>query len=370
MAGHVTGGSTWDSSLQARSARDIPLFRPMTNRRFLLIAFFAVFTFNFAHAADKPKLALDDFFNYVDFPAVAISPDGNSVVINTERADWDQSIFRRDLWLYRDDGHGGGTLTQLTQLGDNEKPQWSPDGKWIAFVSERKIAKGSSASEDDSKGEGVAQLYLISFGGGEAFPVTQGDEEVHAFSWSPNSRTLYFATRSPWAKAQKDAYKKEWKDVVQYRAAERGDMVFSIDVADAIAQRASAGTKPDEDSEDESDATPGSQALASSPWRVSDLEASPDGRRLAFVTESISEREEKIDEYEIYTVDLANPKLDRPPRQITHNQAEEHDFFHGYPLNFTPEISTKANSERPQGAWKRAAAAALRIDETLAISCS
>jgi dipeptidyl aminopeptidase/acylaminoacyl peptidase len=295
----------------------------MTNRKFLLIAFIAVFTFNFTHAADKPKLTLDDFFNYVVFLAVAVSPDGNSVVINTERADWDQSIFRRDLWLYRDDGHGGGALTQLTQMGDNEKPQWSPDGKWIAFVSERKIARGSSGSEDDSKGEPVAQLYLISPGGGESIPVTQGDEEVHAFSWSPNSRTLYFATRSPWTKAQKDAYKKEWKDVVQYRTAERGDMVFSIDVADAIAQRASAGTKPDEDSEDESDVTPCSHAVASSPWRVSDLEASPDGRRLAFVTESISEREEKIDEYEIYTVDLANPKLDRPPRQITHNQAEE-----------------------------------------------
>ena len=129
----------------------------MTNR-ILLPAFIVLFTVNFVRAADKPKLTLDDFFNYVDFLAVAMSPDGNSVVINTERADWDQSTFRRDLWLYRDDGHGAGTLTQLTQSGDNEKPQWSPDGKWIAFVSERKIAKGS-ASEDDSKGEAVAQLY-------------------------------------------------------------------------------------------------------------------------------------------------------------------------------------------------------------------
>jgi dipeptidyl aminopeptidase/acylaminoacyl peptidase len=317
----VTGGPSRDSSLQARAARDIPLIGPMTNR-ILLLAFIVLFTFNFAHAADKPKLTLDEFFNYVDFLAVAISPDGNSVVINTERADWEQSTFRRDLWLYRDDGHGAGALTQLTQLGDNEKPKWSPDGKWIAFLSERKTANGG-ASEDDSKGEPVAQLYLISLGGGEAFPVTQGDEEVHAFSWSPNSRTLYFSTRSPWTKAQKEAYKKEWKDVLQYRAAERGDTVFSIDVAEAVAQRASAGTNSAEDSDDDSDATPGSRVLASSPWRVADLEASPDGRRLAFVTESVSGREEKIDEYEIYTVDLANAAPDRPPRQITHNQAEE-----------------------------------------------
>ncbi|MGA8735305.1 MAG: S9 family peptidase [Terriglobales bacterium] len=274
------------------------------------------------YAADKPKLTLDDFFNYVDVLAVTISPDGNSVVINTERADWDQSFFRRDLWLYRDNGHGGGSLTQLTQAGDNTQPRWSPDGKWIAFLSERKVAK----TEDVSDGEAIAQLYLIPFGGGEAFPVTRGDEEVHSFSWSPDSRTLYFATRTPWTKAQKDAYKKEWKDVLQYRAAERGDMIFSIGVADAITRRAAEGTKPDEDSEEQSDATPGAHTLAATRWRVHELDASPDGRTLALVTESVSEREEKIGEFEIYTVELANTSVDRAPRQITHNEAQEQDL--------------------------------------------
>ena len=49
----------------------------------------------------KPKLTLDEFFNSVSFPAVKVSPDGNSVVIGTERADWEQQIFRKELWLYR-----------------------------------------------------------------------------------------------------------------------------------------------------------------------------------------------------------------------------------------------------------------------------
>src|SRR5271154_6942461 len=83
----------------------------------------------------KPKLTLDEFFDSVSFDAVRISPDGNSVVIGTERADWDQQIFRSDLWLYRNDSR---SLIQLTQSGHDSEPRWSPDGRWIAFLSERK----------------------------------------------------------------------------------------------------------------------------------------------------------------------------------------------------------------------------------------
>src|SRR5271155_3054945 len=81
----------------------------------------------------KPKLTLDEFFNAVSFDAVRVSPDGSSVVIGTEIADWDQQIFRKELWLYRI-AAGGGSLAQLTQAGRASSPQWSPDGRWIAFL--------------------------------------------------------------------------------------------------------------------------------------------------------------------------------------------------------------------------------------------
>jgi dipeptidyl aminopeptidase/acylaminoacyl peptidase len=281
-------------------------------------------------AQSKPKLTLDEFFNSVSFPALEISPDGNSVVIATERADWDQQVFRTDLWLYHDDGKGGssiGNLIQLTQSGHDSDPKWSPDGRWIAFLSERKTSaeKGGDADSDaESKDEPASQIYLISPNGGEAFPVTQGEEDVHSFSWSADSQTIYFSTRQPWTRKQKDDYKQEWKDVVQYRTSERGDTIFALDLSVALAHHAAAPTKAvkkEGEPEEQPDLTPGTRVIASSPLRVDGLVTSPDGHRLAFVSNAINQRQEKYEDVEIYVVDLQTATTQ--PRRITHNQAEE-----------------------------------------------
>jgi dipeptidyl aminopeptidase/acylaminoacyl peptidase len=279
-------------------------------------------------AIDKPKITLDEFFNYVDYNSVQISPDGNSVVIAADRADWDRQIFRIDLWLYRDDPRSSGSLIQLTQSGRDTVPRWSPDGRWIAFLSERRSPAGKSRdTDDDSKDSDadkeVAQIYLISPNGGEAFPITVTDEEVHAFSWSADSKTIYFATRPPWSKEQKDAYKKIWKGTVQYRASERGDTLYALDLAGALERHAASATKDTAEAEKDANVPLGARAIASTPWRVYHLEASPDGRRLAFITSSISQRTESLVEHEIFLVDLAGSGAPVTPRQLTHNEAFE-----------------------------------------------
>jgi dipeptidyl aminopeptidase/acylaminoacyl peptidase len=279
--------------------------------------------------AQKPKLTLDDFFNSVGFHSVELSPDGNSVVIVTDRADWDQQIFRTDLWLYQDDGKGG-SLIPLTQSGHDSDPKWSPDGKWIAFLSERKNAAGKSDDSDSDSKDEVSQIYLISPHGGEAFPITKGEEDVHTFSWSSDSQTIYYATRQPWSKEQKDEYKKQWKDVVQYRTAERGDTIFALDVPAAIARHTTEPAKVEKkegEPEKQPDLTPGTRAIATIPLRVDDLVTSPDGTKLAFVSNAINQRQEKYEDVEIYVVDLARVAAGDlpapPPRRITHNEGEE-----------------------------------------------
>src|SRR3984893_11392339 len=249
----------------------------------------SVFTHSIlAHAQTvKPKLTLDEFFNSVSFPAVKVSPDGNSAVIETERADWEQQIFRKDLWLYRT---ANGSLTQLTQSGHDSSPQWSPDGQWVAFLSERKVAaaKDADAGDEKEKDKDVAQLFLISPSGGEAFAITSGAVEVHAFAWSQDSRAIVFATRQPWTKQQNDDRKKEWKDVIRYRGAERGDVIFRIRLNEALARHAAIGYNSKEVSEADkhSGATPRAVAIARMPLRVGRISISHDSTRLAFVTSS------------------------------------------------------------------------------------
>jgi dipeptidyl aminopeptidase/acylaminoacyl peptidase len=270
----------------------------------------------------KPKLTLDEFFNSVSFTAVKLAPDGNSVLIATERADWTEQIFRKELWLYRIAGESG-TLVQLTQSGHDSNPAWSPDGQWIAFLSERKVPGGKEGDPASDREKEISQLYLISPSGGEAFAITSGEDDVHAFAWPADGKSIYFATRQPWTKQQNDDHKKEWKDTIRYRSDERRDVVFRISLDEALAHHAALATKEATDVEKDSGATPGAVAVARTPLRVQQLAISHDDRQLAFVTSSISERQEKVEEIEIYVVPLTGASAEPTPARITKNEAVE-----------------------------------------------
>jgi dipeptidyl aminopeptidase/acylaminoacyl peptidase len=298
---------------------------------YLLVVISSIHSFG----QEKPRITLDEFFNAVSISKVRTAPDGKAVLIATERADWDNNRFREDIWLYRE---GASSLLLLTQSGHDSNPQWSPDGHWIAFLSDRKSGSGKSASpagtsgsqsnrdESESKDKEVTQVYLVSLAGGEAFPVTSGDEEVHSFTWAADSQAIYFATRAPWSKAQQEANKKHWNDVVRFREAERGDVLYRISLAGALATREAVSISESKGSEKDKDqeapGTAGAKTIAASSLRIQELIASPDGKSLAFLTNPVSQRQEYAKDYEIYTVDFTGG----PARQLTRNNAIEEDL--------------------------------------------
>ena len=68
-----------------------------------------------------------------------LSPDGRWVVYEVSRTNWKANAFERDLWIADGgiaDREGHGRLL-TAQVKSSNGAQWSPDGRWIAFVSDR-----------------------------------------------------------------------------------------------------------------------------------------------------------------------------------------------------------------------------------------
>jgi dipeptidyl aminopeptidase/acylaminoacyl peptidase len=334
------------ASLCATAARS-PHRTPKYCFRIALAGFVLLAASLLAAEAKKPRLTLDEFFNAVDITKVSLSPDGHLVVIATDRADWKNERFRQDLWLWRD---SDGALIPLTQSGHDSDPKWSPDGKWVAFVSDRPN-DGVDSDKSDADSKGVTHVYVIPISGGEAFPITRGIEDVHSFAWAPDSVSLYFATRVSWTKKQKEDYEERWRDVVRYREQERGDVISRIAVAEALKRQVELGIqekkrgkkdkkKNDGDNDLETGETTGSEAIVTSPYRVKSMAVSPDGTQIAYSTDSVSQRFEGLKETEIYVADTTKTAAQNSARQLTNNEALEDEvqwFPNGKSVFFTVE---------------------------------
>ena len=282
----------------------------------------------------KPSITLDEFFNTTEITDARLSPDGSAAVIATETPDWKANNFRHDLWLWT----AQAGLVSLTHSGSEENPQWSPDGKWIAFVSDRALS-GESANDDgepSSDADKADRLWVIPVSGGEALPLYREKLDVHTFAWSPDSALLYYAVTTPLTHEQEEAQKADWKDVIRYREQHRGDLLVSQPVQAALVHAlevdgpAKAAAAESKDSDKKSDnkketATTlpaGEQTVAKSPISITEIAPSPDGKTIAFETGPVHHRIESPADYEIFLA----PAGGGEPRQLTHNDAVESEL--------------------------------------------
>jgi dipeptidyl aminopeptidase/acylaminoacyl peptidase len=128
-----------------------------------------------------------------------ISPDGKRVVYEVQKTNWEENAFERNLWI--GEIASGETHALTTAKKSSTNPAWSPDGKWIAFLSDRPGQMVGTA-------EGKTQLYVISADGGEAQQVTKVENDVSDFEWAPDSKRIAFSMSDPETKVMKDRKEK------------------------------------------------------------------------------------------------------------------------------------------------------------------
>lgn len=183
-----------------------------------------------------------------------ISPNGETVAYTSgELVSTKYKIPRRNIRLV--DANGKNDRQFSNGLRADFHPRWSPDGRQVAFLSDRAE-------------EGKLQVYLMSSTGGEAIQLTNVDGNIDisrakdALQWSPDGKSLAFLMTDPETPEEK-ARKAEKDDAHEFEKNHKFTRVWAIDLATRKLQRITHGN-----------------------WQVWEFSWSPDSRAFALVVSS------------------------------------------------------------------------------------
>ena len=257
----------------------------------------------------KGLITLDEFMNATYVKEARLSPDGSAAVIATESPDWEHNRFRSDLWIWK---QKTGETVPLTRSGHAQDPQWSPDGRYIAFLSDLPLPDGTDKDSDNVP----ERLWLISADSGESFALYKEKLEAHAVAWSADGSQIFFSCTSPLSKDAEEAEKAKWKDVIRWREHERGDVLLAIPTPNAVtaAQKVSPVHTP-EIAGSAVPLPPLARTIGHSDDEIKEIVAKPDGTQIAWVTNSVSHRLEDPKHNEIYLVSTAGGEARRLTQQ-------------------------------------------------------
>jgi len=126
-------------------------------------------------------ITIDDFFQIRDVSQPEISPDGQWIAYAVRTRMLKEDKNEQRLWMIST--HGGDAIAMTAEGVSSGNPSWSPDGKYLSFLSARDGGK--------------PQVWLLDRRGGEAVRLTDTVQGVDDFEWSPDSTRLVLILRDP-----------------------------------------------------------------------------------------------------------------------------------------------------------------------------
>ena len=181
-------------------------------------------------------------------PAVMPSPDGTKVafVVSEAVMDGEKSEWLSQIHVANADGSGSRQLTRGEKSASS--PRWSPDGRWIGFISSR---------------SGSPNVWRISVSGGEAEQVTSEKGVISSFDWSPDGASIAFVMTDQKAEDEEKAAreKRDWRIVDEHPKMNR----LYVQALQRDAGR-----------------DPRARTLTTGTYSVTEFDWSPDSRTIAF----------------------------------------------------------------------------------------
>ncbi|HEU5344769.1 MAG TPA: hypothetical protein VFU60_10515, partial [Ktedonobacterales bacterium] len=125
-------------------------------------------------------LVLDDYWNLRFLTDMRLSTDGRFIAYVAQSADREANEIRSAIWLL--DARSGEQRQLTSGAKRDSSPRWSPDGRTLAFISDR---------EDET-----AQLYLLPLDGGDARRLTLTRRGASEPFWSPDGAWIGFVSET------------------------------------------------------------------------------------------------------------------------------------------------------------------------------